>query len=207
MGLIIAPLDSTDELAYSTTQGFRILQTGDFFQQCGATTAIASTTTETSYLNVASTAQYQGITGNSLVPATTLPFFPGSSLTKCLYLNGQIVGTIANTGTPTLRTRVVLKNSAGTIVYTLADTTATAMTTVSTSDFEINFDCLVSSAGSAGSIISRVSHRYATTTVFALATAVTVDTTAGYYLDVLQTWGASSASNTVTIQWARMGAA
>ncbi len=206
MGFIWQPYDSTDELAYSTQQGFKVLHTGDLYQQYGATAAIASTTTETSYLNPASTAQYQGISGNVLVPATTLPFFPPNSLTVGMLFIGTVVGTIANIGTPTLRSRLVLKNAAGTIIYTLADTTATAMTTTSAVDFEVDFDCMVKVTGSSGSIASRISHRYGGTAVTPVIASVTVDTTAGYYLDVLQTWGASSASNTVTIQWAAIEA-
>jgi len=168
-------------------------------QQIKAGTAQANTTTETSLFTLASL--NPNATGSPYigVSALTIPAIPANMLVPGVGFTGKFIGTIANTGTPTLRTRVVLKNSAGTVVYTLADTTATAMTTVGTVDFEVNFDLMTSSIGTAGAIVGRVSHRYSTTQVNAVAASVAVDTTQGYFLDVLCTWGAASASNTLNV--------
>ena len=171
-------------------------------QQYTAGAAIANTTTETSLMTPSLFAPQ--INGNPAINPlnSTLSGFPANFLALGTSFNKKIVGTIANTGTPTLRTRVVLKNTTtGAIVYTLADTTATAMTTVSTVDFEVNFDLMTRAVGSTGQLYGRVSHRYATTTVYAAVTTTTVDMTQPYYFDVLVTWGAASASNTLTPFW------
>ena len=177
---------------------------GTVFQQYAAGTAIASTTTETSLLSTGLTSQAQNITGSVYITTTSLPVIPANFLNVGVRFAGKVVGSIANTGTPTLRTRVVLRNTSGTIVYTLADTTATAMTTISASDFEVNFDFMTAAIGTSGSLVGRISHRYATTLVPVAAAAVTVDTTQQYTIDVLQTWGASSSSNTITVRWAEI---
>lgn len=201
----LQPIRATDSIIEPTLNGFNLSVHGDVFQQYGATAALHTSTTETTLLNISTTGQAQGFSGNQYIPLTTLPVIPANSLALGTLIRGRIVGTIANTGTPDARVRVVLKNSAGTIVYALADSTAVAMTNVSTSDFEVNFDCMVKALGTSGSIASRVNYRYATTTVYSTVAAVTVDTTAQYFLDVMFTWGTSSASNTVTAQWAVIG--
>lgn len=205
MAVIFYNYEGSDDGCFRTVQGLNVVKGGDIYQQYGATTAIANSTVETSVLNPATTAQYQGIASTPGTAVSTIPLIPYNSLTTGLILKAKAVGTIANTGTPTLRCRAVLKNAAGTVVYTLADTTATAMTTTAATDFEINFDGIVKSVGASGSVGSRITHRYATTNVYATYGAVTVDTTAQYYFDILLTWGAASASNTCTIQWATVG--
>lgn len=177
---------------------------GVVFEQYAAGTAIASTTTETSLLTTGLTSQAQGITGSPYVTTTSLPVIPANFLVPGVLYTGRVVGSIANTGTPTLRTRVVLRNSAGTITYTLADTTAVAMTTTTAVDFEVSFDFMTAAIGTSGSLVGRISHRYASTLVPVAAAAVTVDTTQLYTIDVLQTWGASSSSNTLTVRWAEI---
>lgn len=171
-------------------------------QQYTAGAAIANTTTETSLMTPSLFAPQ--INGNPAITSanSTLSGIPGNFLALGTSFQKKVVGTIANTGTPTLRTRVVLRNtSTNAIVYTLADTTAVAMTTTSTTDFEVNFDLMTRAVGTSGAIYGRVSHRYANTTVYAAVTTTTVDTTQSYYFDVLVTWGAASASNTITPFW------
>jgi hypothetical protein len=201
----LQPIRATDSVIEKTLNGFNMSLQGDIFQMYGAATAIATSTTETSLLNITATGQAQGFSGNPYLGLTTLPVIPANSLALGTLIRGKVVGTIANTSTPNAQVRVVLKNSAGAVVYALADSTAVAMTNVSTSDFEVNFDCMVKTLGTSGSIYSRVNYRYATTTVYTAGAAVTVDTTAQYYLDVMFTWGTSSSSNTVTAQWAVIG--
>lgn len=174
------------------------------FEQYAPGIAIASTTTETSLLSTGITSQAQAITGSPYLTTTSLPVIPANYLVPGVLYTGRVVGSIANTGTPTLRTRVVLRNSAGAITYTLSDTTATAMTTTSAVDFEVSFDFMTAAIGTSGSLAGRISHRYGTTLVPAISAPVTVDTTQSYTIDVLQTWGASSASNTLTVRWAEI---
>ena len=199
MALTLKPYNSTDGYVLKTMQGINMFPKGDNYIQYGASATIASSTTETSLLKPAS--QVPQISGNPNVPSILLPCLPAGSAAYGTIYKGKLVGTIANTGTPNLQIRVVLKNAAGTVVYALADSTAIAMTTVSTSDFEVQFDSQVRAIGTSGTYGSRVNFRYGTTTVYTAYADVTVDTTADYYIDVLLTWGASSASNTATIKW------
>lgn len=173
-------------------------------QQYTAGAAITNTTTETSVLTTALFSP--GLSGNAGVSpgAITIPaggLYPG--------LQGRVkfFATITNTGTPTLRTRLVLRNTTGTIAYTLSDTTATATSAITgTREYVAEFDFMTAAVGATGSVIARGSHTYGTsatanTTVKAASAAVTVDTTQQYTLDLLVTWGAASASNTITPQF------
>jgi len=190
----LQPIRTTEDLTVQTGTGLSLFIGGDVYQQYGATTAIASTTTETSILKPTAQASLQ----QNITP-TAIPNLPANSLTLGSVLSGSFRGTIANTGTPNLTIRVVLKNSAGSVVYALATTGATAMSTVSTSDFEVKFESVPAAVGTSGSVVSWLAVRYATTTIYVYPAAVTVDTTQAYSVDVLLTWGASSASNTCTV--------
>lgn len=183
---------------------------GVIWQQYAAGTALANSTTETSLLSTTKVSPQ--LTGNAALSALAtsipIPAIPANFLSLGTQIRGKLYGTIADTGTPTLRIRVVLKNSAGTVVYTLADSTAIALVAITgTSEFEVNFDSIVSAVGTSGSLTGRVSFLYSSTLasgsaplrIGAAPAAVTVDTTAGYSLDVLATWGAASASNTLNI--------
>lgn len=171
-------------------------------EQYAAGTAIASTTVETSLYTVAKFAPMMA--GGAYVIPSTLVTIPQNFLSIGMLYRGKIVGTIANTSTPNLQTRLVLRNVAGTITYVLSDTTAVAMSNVSSSDFEVNWDFMVAAVGTSGSLVGRINHRYATTLVTAVGAAVTVDTTQQYTIDCLLTWGTSSSSNTATVLWSMM---
>jgi len=196
----LQPIRATDDLTVQTGTGLSLFVGGDIYQQYGSTAAIVSSTAETSILKPSVQAnQSIGIT------PTAIPQLPANALTLGSVLSGSFRGTIANTGTPNLTIRVVLKNSAGTVVYALATTGATAMSTVSSSDFEVKFESVPAAVGASGSVVSWLAVRYATTTIYVLPAAVTVDTTQPYSVDVLLTWGASSASNTSTIFFGQIG--
>lgn len=201
----------SDGLVGRIIQGGNFVNTGDLgvlFQQYKAGTALASSVVETSLWTL--TAVSPQIVGNAAQVATVstvpIPVFPPNWLTLGTQLRGRLYGTIANTGTPTIQVRVVLKNSAGTVVYALADTTAITMSTITgTTELFVEFDSIVSAVGTSGSITSRAGISYGTTATTAsvflrqAAAAVTVDTTQSYSLDVMATWGTSSASNTLNI--------
>lgn len=180
---------------------------GVIYQQYKAGTALANSVTETSLFTLTSIAPQ--ILGNSalssVATSVAIPAIPAGFLQLGTGIKGDLYGTIATTGTPTLRVRVVLKNSAGTVVYTLADAPATTLGAITgTTELYVNFDCVTAAVGSSGSIIGRIAVTYGTTSVLntvikQAATAVSVDTTAGYSLDVLATWGTASASNTLNL--------
>jgi hypothetical protein len=200
---------STEGLVNTVSQNQATMKAGSFgtfCQQYGAGAAIASTTTETSVLTTTKLAPQ--VLGNeqlaSQASSVPLPVIPGNFLTLGTKISGKIWGTVGNTGTPNIRFRVVLKNSAGTVVYTLTDTAATAMSTITGNmEFIYDFDAITSAVGSSGSITARCGLLYGTSAIAQVKivgapAAVTVDTTASYTLDVLQTWGSNSASNTLT---------
>lgn len=196
----LQPIRSTDDLSVQTGTGLSLFVGGDIYQQYGATAAIASSTAETSILKPSVQASLRaGITGSAI------PVLPANSLTLGSVLYGTFRGIIANTSTPNLTVRVVLKDATGTVVYALATTGATAMSNVSTSDLEIKFEAAVAAVGSSGSLVGWLNVRYAGTLITPVPAAVTVDTTAAYSVDVLLTWGTSSASNTATVYCGQIG--
>ena len=200
---------STEAMVGAIAQNGNIVNAGYvgvLLQQYGDGTALANSTTETSIFTTTKLAP--SILGPASATSSTvpLPVIPGNFLGLGEQIRGRVLGKIANTGTPTIRVRVVLKNSAGTVVYTLADSTALTMSTITgTTEFKLDFDSIVSAVGTSGSITSRLGIDYGTTATTASVflrqapAAVTVDTTAQYTLDVLATWGAASASNTLTV--------
>jgi hypothetical protein len=139
----------------------------------------------------------------AVASSIAIPSIPGGFLALGTGFSGNLYGTIATTGTPTLRVRVVLKNSSGTVVYTLTDSTATSLSAITgTTELVVNFDAVCSATGTSGAMIGRIAVTYGTsatanTVIKAVATSVTVDTTQAYSLDVLATWGTASASNTL----------
>lgn len=175
------------------------------WQQYGTSTAIASTAVETSIFNTSKISP--GVSGYVYVTPSTLWTSPANYLNIGMGITGNFVGSIANTGTPTLRVRVVMRTyGTNAIAYTVADTGAVAMTTISASDFQIDFSSSVAAIGATtGSILGRVGFRYAATIVTTPFTTTTIDTTLPYLWDVLLTWGASSASNTMTLAYGQIG--
>jgi len=201
---------STEGLVGRIAQNGTGINAGGFgiaTQQYKAGTALANSTTETSLFTLTSLAPQ--ITGSQPLAAVattgTLIGLPPNFLSLGTGFKGQLYGTIANTGTPNIRVRVVLRNSAGTVTYTLADTTATAMSTITgTTELFVDFDAVTSAVGTSGAIIGRIAVTYGTSatanvTIKAATASVTVDTTQQYSLDVLATWGAASASNTLNV--------
>jgi hypothetical protein len=196
---------STEAVVGAIAQGGNIIQAGGvgvLLQQYGAGTPLTNSTVETSVFTTTKLAPQ--ILGPISATSSTvsLPLIPGNFVALGTQIRGRIIGTLNNTGTPTIRLRVVLKNSAGSVVYTLADTTALTMSTITgTTEAKIDFDSIVTAVGTSGSVTSRIGLDYGTTATTASVflrqapAAVTVDTTASYTLDVLATWGAASSSN------------
>jgi len=200
MPLQTNPFQSSEGQVTKTQNGINYFPRGSFYLQTAASASYNTSVVETSLLKAS--AQAQGISGNIFVPSTALPVLPANWAALGTLITGRLAGTIANTGTPAIRVRVVLKNSAGTVIYTLADSASLAMTSTTAVDWVINFESMVRVVGASGQFGSRIDHRYATTVVPTAYANVTVDTTVAYSLDVLATWDASSASNIALIQWA-----
>lgn len=199
---------SGEALAWKSKQGLPGSIPMQIFQQTTASTALANSVVETNLITVANGK------GSTTIPAGALawnntydPNGPqlatGSSGCKVMV---RVVGTIANTVTPTLRLRLGFTNAAGTTSY-LADTTAIATATITgTSRFVAEFEVLVVSYGTSGTVLGGGFYEYFPTTTTTnkfyapqLSTG-TFDTTALYTVGVFATWGTASASNTITAQ-------
>ena len=195
--LIAEPYQATDQVVDQTTINLPVYFGGYTWVQSGDVSYNTSTT-ETSLLTGTT------VTVDGKPWANSNKIFQPSSLSVGLRVKVFVAGTITNTGTPSLRTRAGIVDSAAAFTA-LADTTSTAMTTITgTGDFEIGVDIFVKALGTSGSVVSRVYHRYNTTTVYGVATTTTVDTTKQWTPDVRVTWSASSASNAIVVKYAHV---
>lgn len=184
-------------------QGAPLFLQGKLFEAVASTAALVSSTTETSLFNTA------GAMGQLMLPPrfletgvdgnTELPTGTGRSIRI------RLVGRITNTGTPTLRIRALI----GTQV--IFDSTAVAMATITgTSVFELDIYATIRviGSGTTGKIESSGKYSYQAAALGAPSEArvapaqANIDTTIAGLLDVLATWGASSASNSLIIDQA-----
>lgn len=160
---------------------------GIFFSQVADVT-VASSAAETTILSTT------GALGTLSLPANFLSS-PGQALRI------RVSGIIANTGTPTFQVKVKLGAT------TVSDTTALTMATITgTSEFEMEFLFVLRTAGATGtySASNRIVYRATAGTPLEMmannAAGSSFDTTIGRDLNITVQWGASSASNTVTIR-------
>lgn len=177
---------------------------GLFYIQDVASTAIASSTAETTLLLPASAVSGVVLpTGGQVSYSFNGVTMPANFLNRGSVLKIHLFGVVGNTATPNLTIRTLLTDAAGNVTV-LATTGATAMATITGSmkwDYELT--AIVRTASATGSIIPTSRFTYVTATATApLAldggvAAVTVDTTESFTIDVKATWSASSASNTI----------
>lgn len=199
---------STEALQYKTKQGLAGTLPGAFYLQYGASASYNTSTTETSILNNTSTTAR----GSLLIPANGLAWNNGYDPTGTTSsygagggLQGLLKGTMTNTATPTIRIRVKMTNqSTGTAYYVLDTTALTTGTITGTANFTFEFGLAVSSWGTSGAVVAdgRIFYNTATTTIANLEApllSTTLDTTAAYSIDILATWGTSSASNALIV--------
>lgn len=200
---------SPEAIVYRTCSGMPGSIQHTPYMQYGATSAIVSSTTETTLFNNSSTTAKGSLTfpagyfnwNNGYDPAGLAP----NSTAPGKLVRVKLLGSIGNTGTPTLRIKVKLTNSAGTVT-TLVDSTALTMSTITTGLFELNADFVVAAySATAGIINCGGLMMYTTATSGALlglilpsTSTTSFDTTTSYTLDVTAQWGTSSASNTIT---------
>lgn len=204
MALIKVPYVSNDNKMIDTVEGVSLFPHGPIYQQYLSSAAVANTVTETTILDptLSKVVTYRNPTtggvGDGFYAEGSSLTIPANSLKPGTRFQGVIKGTIANTGTPTLRTRAGFVKGGSTFVP-LADTTAIAMTTTGTTDFEVQFDLVVRTIGTAGSVVGSIYHKYGATIVTGTTALVSsVDTTVDNVIDCRITWGAASASNTET---------
>jgi len=209
--------NATEGKMLRTQTGNACFFNGAFYILNAPATAVTNTTTTTSLF---------GGDPQSSSPATTPivvqlgqpPYqqYPGStrtlppmSLTLGTMFNGDFFGTVADASTATLRLQLGLIGPyPSTTFNVIADTTAVAMTTESTSPLQMNFGFNVQSYNSAanggGTINAYIQYQNATTgiVVFSPMTANTAfDTTQQYTIDVRATWGAASSTNLIQLWW------
>ena len=189
--------------------GVPLFNNGLFYVQYGPSAAYGTSTTETSILNNSATTAVGFYTQGSAAayPNSTLTLQAGMlSLGTVIY--GRVTGVISNTSTPNLTVRWTLDTAGtSTVVYTIATTGAVASTTtLSGSYFASNFQLVVTSTGTTGTIMADMDCWQGSTANSIVAPAsVTVNTGLPYTLDCLATWGTSSSSNTLTVEYAYIG--
>lgn len=161
------------------TNGYLALTT---FTQTASVT-VGNSTTETSLFGAG-----QG--------SLTLPI---NTLNTGKRVRWTLMGTISDTGTPTLNMRIKVGGS------TIASTGAVALAgTVSNRAWRLTFEMTCRSVGASGTVIGQGSFWYddstnaGTTIGIAMTATATVDTTAQLTLDASAQWGTLSASNTLT---------
>jgi hypothetical protein len=149
---------------------------------------VANTVTETSVLAIA----------NGLGTLT----LPANSWYVGKVIRGAFHGSIATTGTPTLRLRLKLD------AVTMLDTTAVSLSAISgTVDVSGTFTLICRTTGASGTVMADVAFAYYSSGggggVNALSTtpaSTVVDTTQSDVLNLTVEWGTASASNTMSIQ-------
>lgn len=111
-----------------------------------------------------------------------------------------LMGTITDTGTPTLNLRIKVGGS------TIASTGAVALTgTVVNRVFRLEFEMVCRSIGASGTVIGQGSFWYdnstnlGTTEGIAMTATATVDTTAQLTLDASAQWGTADPADTLTV--------
>jgi hypothetical protein len=213
MPFLVAPYQATDDKmleAAGTVSSFNMFWSGTPFLQYGAATSYTNSNTETSLYAGITTYPVNGQAStntanfgiNSPSDCSTLAI-PGGALTPGSILKTRMFGTIATTGTPTLRIRAGYVNGAGTFAAIDDTGTPTLGAITGTADWSLDVEVVVLSIGLLGSVGTRMTLSYSTnsttgaTTVLTFPFTVTssIDTTQSYTYDVRATWGAISASN------------
>ena len=222
--------DSTDGKMSPTLNGPSMFMVGPFYGQYGTGVTLNTSTTEWSLLfNIASSSSTINA-ATAPTPSTAISpinlssdptgkgpgatlYLPGSSqlnvptgpygaLALGSIFAGSFFGSINNTSTPTIRFRLYLRNAAtGAVAYTIADTTAFTMATISGGPLGImiNPSFSVSAVGATGSIIGNIEVTYGPNGWFGVPITTAVDTRQSYILDLTAQWGTSSASNALNI--------
>lgn len=174
--------------------------------QYAPSTAIANSTTETSLINNSATTAFGtlafGATG--LTNDWNLPNLAGAGALYRLKMGG----IITNTATPNLTIRLTATNAAGT-VSTLSTTGALATVAITgTGNWLLEATIAVTAySATVGSFATMGRFDYGQTTLLTTGlnlpwTSVgTLDTTSYFILDAKATWGAASASNSITTEF------
>lgn len=199
---------STEGLTNKSKNGMPLFLNGALYHQYGASTALASSTTETS-LFTGATAFFGTRTVNAggLTNGWNWPNLAGAGS----MLRLRMGGIITNTSTPNLTIRATVTNTAGT-VSTLSTTGALATVAITgTANWILDLNIMVTAYSStAGSFLTLGRFDYGQTTLLTTGlnlpstTLGSLDTTNPFTFDVLATWGTSSSSNSITTQFATL---
>lgn len=173
---------NSNYLSSSPSTGFTRRLSGAIFTNATNAT-VANTTTETSLVG--------SPVGNVTIPASAL--YAGQTIRI------TAMGTIATTGTPTLRIKAKLGSNI------IVDTAAQTLTAISgTNMWRAEFLITPNTIGNSGTVIGQGSLDYhtAVTGIAGIASAstatVTVNTNNSQAIDLTAQWGTASASNTIT---------
>jgi hypothetical protein len=201
---------STEGLIFKSKAGTPFLISGSQYIQYGAGTAYGTSTTETS-LFTGNTSSFGTLTfpATGLTNDWNLPNVAGAGAMYRL----KAGGIMTTTGTPTLLIRLTMTNTAGT-VSELSTTGALALVAITgTANWFVDATIIVTAySATAGSFRTLGRFDYGQTTLLTTGLNIpstslgTLDTTNPFTLDLKATWGTSSASNTMTLQYATLEA-
>ena len=176
--------DSTQKAIQTYVDGITQTLSGVIFTSTADAT-VANSTTETSVIG-------SGI-GTKTLPAN---FFVAGKTVRI-----RVKGIFSTTGTPTVNVKAKLGSTL------IVETTAIATSgTIANDEFEVEIYLTCRTTGATGTVIGSGKFRYDNSTNAGLhigmpaTSATTIDTTASQVLDITWTWGAASASNTVSGQ-------
>ena len=181
--------------------GMNVFSNGAFYVLNGGPSAYASSTTETS-LFTGETPVTIGQPPNQSTYGSTRYMGP-SMFNQGSMFGIDLFGTIANMSTPNLTLRLGFVDTSNTF-NVLATTGAVAMSNISgTCLLHVSGGFNIIAGGSGGSVNAFIGCEYGPTliSIFSPLTATSIDLTKIYKLDILATWGTSSASNTMVLKY------
>lgn len=151
-------------------------------------------------VTVASSTSLTSVLGTVGIGSKTIS---SSVFTVGSYLKCGLRGSIACSGTPTLRIKVFLTGVISGVSTLILDSTAFTMTTVTgTCGFNLQFDILCRTSGSSGNLVASGNFDYFTSQtaksscqLWNSASISGFDCTKDYIFDVQVQWGTNSSSN------------
>lgn len=203
------PPASPEGYIFKSKSGVPMVISGVQYVQYGPSTAIASSTAETTLLNPSATTSF-GATSWGAAGLTNDWNLPNLAGAGAMY-RFKAGGIMTNTSTPNLTIRLTVTNAAGT-VSTLSTTGALATVAITgTANWLLEAMIIVTAYSSTvGSFLTMGRFDYGQTTLLTTGlnlpstTLGSLDTTSYFALDAKATWGTSSSSNSITTQWATL---
>lgn len=197
---------SPESLIFKSKAGVPGIISSVQYIQYAPSTAIATSTTETSLINNSATTAFGSLAigATGLTNNWNLPNVAGAGALYRLKMGG----IMTNTSTPNLTIRLTATNAAGTVT-TLTTTGALATVAITgTANWLLEATIAVTAySATVGSFATMGRFDYGQTTLLTTGlnlpwtSAGSLDTTSYFIFDAKATWGTSSSSNSITTEW------